>query len=52
MEIQKFTLNETLYFGEGARKVLPDEIKNRGFKKVLVVTRIWSRLNSSNRRRF
>ena len=31
MEIQKFTLNETLYFGEGARKVLPDEIKNRGF---------------------
>ena len=38
MDIQKFTLNETLYFGEGARKVLPDEIKNRGFKKVLVVT--------------
>ena len=33
MDIQKFTLNETLYFGEGARKVLPDEIKNRGLKK-------------------
>ena len=38
MEIQKFTLNETSYFGEGARKVLPEEIKKRGFKKVLVVT--------------
>lgn len=38
MDIQKFTLNETSYFGEGARKVLPDEIKSRGFKKVLVVT--------------
>lgn len=38
MGIEKFTLNETLYFGEGARKVLPEEIKKRGFKKVLVVT--------------
>ena len=38
MGIEKFVLNETSYFGEGARKVLPDEIKNRGFKKVLVVT--------------
>lgn len=38
MEIQKFTLNETSYFGEGARKVLPEEIKKRGFEKVLVVT--------------
>jgi len=38
MDIQKFTLNETSYFGEGARKVLPEEIKKRGFKKVLVVT--------------
>ena len=38
MDIQKFVLNETSYFGEGARKVLPDEIKKRGFKKVLVVT--------------
>ena len=38
MGIEKFTLNETSYFGEGARKVLPDEIKKRGFKKVLVVT--------------
>ena len=38
MEIEKFVLNETSYFGEGARKVLTDEIKKRGFKKVLVVT--------------
>lgn len=37
-EISKFVLNETSYFGEGAIKVLPEEIKNRGFKKVLVVT--------------
>ena len=27
MEIEKFVLNETSYFGEGARKVLPEEIK-------------------------
>lgn len=38
MDIQKFVLNETSYFGEGARKVLPEEIKKRGFKRVLVVT--------------
>ena len=38
MDIEKFVLNETSYFGEGARKVLPEEIKKRGFKKVLVVT--------------
>lgn len=38
MDIEKFVLNETSYFGENARKVLPEEIKKRGFKKVLVVT--------------
>ncbi len=38
MDIQKFVLNETSYFGEGARAVLPEEIKKRGFNKVLVVT--------------
>lgn len=38
MSIEKFVLNETSYFGEGARKVLAEEIKKRGFKKVLVVT--------------
>ncbi|MGN1012642.1 MAG: lactaldehyde reductase [Clostridia bacterium] len=34
----KFVLNETSYFGKGAREVLVDEIKNRGYKKVFVVT--------------
>lgn len=34
----KFVLNETSYFGKGARAELPREIKERGFKKVLVVT--------------
>ena len=34
----KFVLNETSYFGKGAREELPGEIKNRGFNKVLVVT--------------
>ena len=38
MSIEKFVLNETSYFGFGAREVLPEEIKNRGYKKVLVVT--------------
>ena len=35
---KKFVLNETSYFGTGAREVLAEEIKNRGYKKVLVVT--------------
>ena len=34
----KFVLNETSYFGKGAREVLVDEIKTRGYNKVLVVT--------------
>ena len=34
----KFVLNETSYLGKGAREVLVDEIKNRGYKKVFVVT--------------
>ena len=34
----KFVLNETSYFGKGAREELPGEIQKRGFKKVLVVT--------------
>ena len=38
MAIEKFVLNETSYFGKGAREVLAEEIKNRGFKKVLLVT--------------
>lgn len=38
MSITKFVLNETSYFGKGAREVLPEEIKSRGFKKALIVT--------------
>ena len=38
MSINKFILNETSYFGKGAREELPEEIRKRGFKKVLVVT--------------
>ena len=38
MSAQRFVLNETSYFGRGAREVLADEIKQRKFKKVLVVT--------------
>lgn len=34
----RFILNETSYFGRGAREVLATEIKERGFNKVLVVT--------------
>ena len=34
----KFTLNETSYFGKGAREELPKEIQKRGFKKVLLVS--------------
>lgn len=34
----KFVLNETSYFGKGAREELPNEIKQRGFNKALVVT--------------
>ena len=38
MSVNKFVLNETSYFGKGAREELPGEIQKRGFKKVLVVT--------------
>ena len=34
----KFVLNETSYFGKGAREELAGEINKRGFKRVLVVT--------------
>ncbi len=36
--ITKFVLNETSYFGKGAREVLAEEVQKRGFKKVLLVT--------------
>ena len=38
MSVNKFVLNETSYFGKGAREELPGEIRKRGFQKVLVVT--------------
>jgi len=38
MSVNKFVLNETSYFGKGAREELPEEIRKRGFKKALVVT--------------
>ncbi|WP_289684687.1 lactaldehyde reductase [Paramuribaculum intestinale] len=36
--VQRFILNETSYFGPGARKVLPEVIQRLGKKKALVVT--------------
>ena len=36
--VTKFVLNETSYFGKGAREVLPEEIEKRGFKKILLVS--------------
>lgn len=34
----RIVLNETSYFGRGAREKVAEEIKNRGYEKVLVVT--------------
>ena len=36
--VEKFVLNETSYFGKGARKELSEEIQKRGFKKVFLVS--------------
>ena len=38
MSINRYILNETSYFGKGARKMIADEIKQRGFQKALVIT--------------
>ena len=35
---ERFILNETSYFGRGAREELAGEIKTRGYNKVLLVT--------------
>ena len=35
---ERFILNETSYFGRGSREELANEIKTRGFNKVLFVT--------------
>lgn len=34
----RIILNETSYFGRGSRKKVAEEIKNRGYNKILVVT--------------
>ena len=34
----RFVLNETSYHGAGAIQAIPDEVKARGFQKILVVT--------------
>ena len=36
--INRMILNETSYFGPGARKSIADEVRKRGFKKALLVT--------------
>lgn len=36
--MNKFMLNETSYHGAGAISAIPEEIKNRGFKKAFVAT--------------
>ena len=36
--VNRFILNETSYHGAGAINSIPDEIRARGFKKILVVT--------------
>ncbi|MBQ7821493.1 MAG: lactaldehyde reductase [Clostridia bacterium] len=36
--MQRFVLNETSYHGAGAITAIPEEIKNRGFKKAFVAT--------------
>ena len=36
--VNRIILNETSYFGPGAIKSIPDEIRGRGCKKVMLVT--------------
>ncbi len=36
--MNRIVLNETSYYGAGCRSVIADEIKKRGYKKVLLVT--------------
>lgn len=36
--VRRMVLNETSYFGRGARKKLATEIKDRGFQRILLVT--------------
>ena len=34
----RIVLNETSYYGAGCRAVIADEIKKRGYKKVMLIT--------------
>ena len=36
--MNRFVLNETSYHGAGANNAIPDEVKGRGFKKVMVAS--------------
>ena len=36
--MNRFVLNETSYHGAGAINAIPEEVKARGFKKVLVAS--------------
>lgn len=36
MTVRRMVLNEMAYFGQGAVGVIPDEVKNRGFKKAFI----------------
>ncbi|NOH03365.1 MAG: lactaldehyde reductase [Chloroflexi bacterium] len=38
MATKRMILNETSYFGPGARNVLPEEINRRGYKRAFIVT--------------
>ena len=38
--INRVVLNETSYFGRGSRRKIADEIKSRGYEKILVVSDI------------
>ncbi|MBQ6497569.1 MAG: iron-containing alcohol dehydrogenase, partial [Bacilli bacterium] len=36
--VNRIMLNETSYFGRGSREKVAEEILNRGYQKILVVT--------------
>ena len=38
--INRVVLNETSYFGRGSRRKIVDEIKSRGYEKILVISDI------------
>ena len=38
MSMNRIILNETSYFGPGARAIIPEEVKRRNLKKAFIVT--------------